>query len=518
MKTTVKIFAAVLFAAGATFAISSALAQVSTDPTPSFEVAQTSGPQIGICADLDCKNMEDCIGMGSGQCNSTWNSAVTVNPAVVEQNESIQVTLFASDVSGVETVIANMKNASDNNVGSVQLYDDGSHGDGTNNDGMYGGTWNVGDNVDGTYHLSIYMQDLLKNESTQDQGTFSIGDPPCTQDTDCDTGQVCCVGSGLCGINTCSVDTDCNDNNSGTTDACMTSACPSYCSNTAITTCDDGSDDFCPSTCTNPPDTDCFDTSPPDVSFVDPPTNEYEITTDTYEVLVEAIDNESDIASVTFLLDGTVMDQQLEVGGDGYYHWIWDLAGIPNSPPSYILEARATNGVGIDGLASRTVVVNRQVSNQAPTATITSPANGATVSGMINVTVDATDDTAVTEVRLFHASAGLLGTASASTPSVTVTFGWNADNTATAYVESGISSYAFEPQKGTFPFIPIAYAAEEFGCTTTTTTTNYNQEIYARAYDAESLWGESAHVTVITPITTTTTTCTGTTSGSGTSG
>jgi len=508
MKTTVKFLAVLFFVAGMTLVISSAIAQVTTDPTPSFEVAQTGGPQIGICADSDCKNMEDCVGVSTGQCNSTWNSAVTVNPAVVERNESIQVTLFASDVSGVEKVIANMKNESGENVGSVQLYDDGSHGDGANNDGMYGGTWNVGNSEDGTYNLSIYMQDRLENESTQEQGAFSIGDPPCTQDTDCDIGQVCCTGSGLCGINTCAVDADCDDDNPGTTDMCMTSACPSYCSNTAITECDDGSDGFCPSICTNPPDTNCFDTTPPTVSFIDPPTNEYEITTDTYEVLVDAIDNESDVAGVVFILDGTAMETQIEVGGDGYYHWIWDLSGVPNSPPSYTLEARATNGVGIDGLASRTVVVNRPVSNEAPTAAITSPADGATVSGTINVTVDATDDTAVIEVRLFHANAGLLGTASASTPSITATFGWNADNTATAYVESGIASYAFEPKKSIFPFIPVAHAAVGDGCTTTTTTTNYNQEIYARAYDADSLWGESTHVTVTTPITTTSTTCT----------
>lgn len=502
MKKTVKILTVLFFVAGITFVVSSAIAQVSTDPTPSFEVAQTSGPQIGICADSDCNSREDCVGMSDRQCNSTWNSSVTVSPAVVEQNEPIQVTLFATDVSGVETVIANVKDASGEGAGSVQLYDDGSHGDGASNDGMYGGAWNVGDGEAGTYNLSIVMQDRLENESTQDQGSFSIEDPLNTGEPECDTGQVYCAGSGLCAVNTCSVDADCDDSKSGTTDTCETSVCPSYCSNTAITACDDGSDGFCPGTCSNPPDTNCFDTSPPTVSFIDPSMNEYEITTDTYDVLVEANDNESDIASVVFLVNGTIMERQIETGADGRYHWIWDLSGVQDSPPSYTLEARATNGIGLDGLASRTVVVNRFVPNEAPTATITAPIDGATVSGATDFTVAATDDIAVTEIRFYHAIAGLLRTVSAFTPTPTATFRWDADSTATAiaYLESGVASYAFEPKKSIFPFIPVANA-QVSACTLTAMTTNYDQELYARVYDAEGLWGESVHITVITPIT-----------------
>ena len=71
---------------------------------------------------------------------------------------------------------------------------------------------------------------------------------------------------------------------------------------------------------------------------------------------------------------------------------------------------------------------------------------------------------------------------------------------AEAYVVSCIAFYAFEPKKSIFPFIPVAHA-QVTACTLTAITTNYDQELYARAYDAEGLWGESVHVTVITPIT-----------------
>jgi len=510
MKTTVKILSVGLFLAGGALVISSAFAAAPIDPTPSFEVAQTSGPQIGVCADSDCKSVEDCTGMSFGQCNSTWDSAVTVSPALVTQNEPVQITLYASDVSGVKEVIANIKSESKGGVGSVQLYDDGNHGDGNKGDDMYGNTWNVGNNEEGDYTLDINLTDRLKNASIyENQGTFHIGNPSCSQDTDCAAGEVCCTGSGLCGTDACSVDADCDDSNSGTTDTCATSECPSSCSNIAITECDDGSDGFCPSACTNPPDTNCFDTTPPTVNFIDPQLNEDEITTDTYEVLVEAVDDESDIASVTFLFEGTVMEQQIAAGADGYYHWIWDLASVPNSPPFYKLEARATNGVGIDGLDSRFVKINRPVSNnKAPTATITSPKEGDIVSGVATVIVDATDDTSVAEVRLFHIKAGLIGSETTSGMAVTANIKWDADSTAIAYAASGVASYAFEPKKSIFPFIPVAHAQlVEPKCETITTTTDYKQEIYARAYDEEKLWGESVHVTVITPIKTTSTIC-----------
>src|SRR5207249_8532443 len=98
----------------------------------------------------------------------------------------------------------------------------------------------------------------------------------------------------------------------------------------------------------------------------------------------------------------------------------WDTAAYANG--SYILQARAYDAAGNVG-ASATVSVSVQngvPDLTAPTAQVTSPANGSAVTGVGNIDVSAVDNVGVTKVECYI-NATLVGTS----PTAPATFTWN---------------------------------------------------------------------------------------------
>ena len=98
----------------------------------------------------------------------------------------------------------------------------------------------------------------------------------------------------------------------------------------------------------------------------------------------------------------------------------WDTAAYANG--SYTLQARAYDAAGNVG-ASATVSVSVQngvPDLTAPTAQVTSPANGSTVTGVANIDVSAVDNVGVTKVECY-----INGTLVGTSPTAPATFPWN---------------------------------------------------------------------------------------------
>jgi hypothetical protein len=98
----------------------------------------------------------------------------------------------------------------------------------------------------------------------------------------------------------------------------------------------------------------------------------------------------------------------------------WNTSAYPNG--SYSIEARAFDAAGNVGKSSTdTVSVQNTVADAtAPTADVTAPASGSTVSGTISVSVSGTDNVGVTKVEWY-----LNGTMAGSANSTSAVFSWN---------------------------------------------------------------------------------------------
>jgi len=86
------------------------------------------------------------------------------------------------------------------------------------------------------------------------------------------------------------------------------------------------------------------------------------------------------------------------------YSYAWNTTGVTNG--SYSLTAKAYDAAGnVTTSSAVTVTVNNTVApppdTTPPTASITAPASGATISGTPNVTVSASDGVGVTKVELY---------------------------------------------------------------------------------------------------------------------
>ena len=88
----------------------------------------------------------------------------------------------------------------------------------------------------------------------------------------------------------------------------------------------------------------------------------------------------------------------------------WATSGcVPDGPQT--LVAKAYDAAGNFGSNTITVTVNNNGDTTPPTVNITSPANGATVSGTVTINATATDNVGVTKVEFYSAGGGyLIGT------------------------------------------------------------------------------------------------------------
>lgn len=127
-----------------------------------------------------------------------------------------------------------------------------------------------------------------------------------------------------------------------------------------------------------------------------------------------ADDVDATVISVQFLLDGLPLGAAVTAAP---YHMNWDSTTVPNG--SHTLAATATNDAGQSTTsAAVTVTVSNNVAPPPPTVAITTPVDGATLTGVVTVTATAAEAEAsgnVTSVR-FMLDGAPLGTALIAAP------------------------------------------------------------------------------------------------------
>jgi hypothetical protein len=116
----------------------------------------------------------------------------------------------------------------------------------------------------------------------------------------------------------------------------------------------------------------------------------------TVELTADASDNVG-VARVDFFVNGTLLGTDTAAP----YALSWDTTGVLDD--AYELSIRvydATGNVSTDSVL--VYVVNGRADTQAPAASITAPASGATVSGTVSITASATDNVGVDRVEFFR--------------------------------------------------------------------------------------------------------------------
>jgi len=157
----------------------------------------------------------------------------------------------------------------------------------------------------------------------------------------------------------------------------------------------------------SPPDT------PPTVSITSP--DDGATVSGSITIQVDATDTEdaAGTLAVEVSIDGGATYFDITANWDGtnyYYDWnttATDVEGNPLYPDgSHTIDARATDSANNTTNAAQITVTVDNV-DDPPTVAITSPVNGDTVSGTIEVTADATDDKGVTQVEFFVGDASI---------------------------------------------------------------------------------------------------------------
>ena len=151
------------------------------------------------------------------------------------------------------------------------------------------------------------------------------------------------------------------------------------------------------------------DTTAPTVSITSPTGGSV---SGTVSVTANASDNVG-VSRVEFYVNGALQATDTATP----YLYSWNTAGLASG--SYTLTAKAydaANNVGQSGSVSVTLVND----TTAPTATLSAPANGATVSGTLSVTASATDNVGVSKIEIYEN--GVLKSAGNVSP---FTYSWN---------------------------------------------------------------------------------------------
>jgi hypothetical protein len=134
------------------------------------------------------------------------------------------------------------------------------------------------------------------------------------------------------------------------------------------------------------------DMSPPAVSFLSP-ANAATVS-GSVSVAVSASDNMA-VTSVAVAIDGSPVTSFVAAP----YTFGWDTFSI--SDGTHTLSAVATDGAGNSATSTISVTVRNFVDDTAPSVSVTSPSDGAKVSGTVTVSVSAADDTKVVRVELY---------------------------------------------------------------------------------------------------------------------
>jgi thermitase len=119
-------------------------------------------------------------------------------------------------------------------------------------------------------------------------------------------------------------------------------------------------------------------------------------------VLIQAsASDDKGVSKVDFFIDAAL----LATDSTAPYECSWNTATVADG--SHTIAARATDTIGQESTDSITVSVDNV--DEPPAVSITSPPNGATVSGTISITASASDDKGVSQVE-FYIDAALLAT------------------------------------------------------------------------------------------------------------
>ncbi|MCM0083348.1 Ig-like domain-containing protein [Geomonas sp. Red32] len=151
------------------------------------------------------------------------------------------------------------------------------------------------------------------------------------------------------------------------------------------------------------------DTTAPSVSFTSP-SNGGSVT-GVVQLTASASDNVG-VTKVEFYVNGALQATDTSTP----YVYNWDTSAL--SAGSYTLTAKAYDAANNAGQSS--ISVNVVKDTTAPSATISAPASGATVSGTATITASATDNIGVTKIEIYEN--GVLKTAGSVSP---LTYSWN---------------------------------------------------------------------------------------------
>jgi hypothetical protein len=151
-----------------------------------------------------------------------------------------------------------------------------------------------------------------------------------------------------------------------------------------------------PGITTVPPPPPPTDTTPPSVSITAPTDGSTQ--TAAFTVTVTATDNVA-VAGVKLFIDGNQWQTEIT---SSPYTWTVNPAGLTNANHTLLAQARDTNNNVASSAQISFTVNNPPVSGdtQAPTVTIDSPANGATVTGNTPILFTATDNVDVDWVQV----------------------------------------------------------------------------------------------------------------------
>ncbi|HEX6177008.1 MAG TPA: Ig-like domain-containing protein [Thermoanaerobaculia bacterium] len=145
------------------------------------------------------------------------------------------------------------------------------------------------------------------------------------------------------------------------------------------------------------------DTTPPSVAVQSPA---HGATVAGIVDIVAVASDDTGVATVRFFVDGVALGSELDIAP---YVIEWNTTAAANSV--HVLEAEARDAAGN---TSRSAAVQVMVSNVIPDRTppnvaVTSPVNGAAVSGTIEIAAGASDDVGVAGVRFFIGGAAIGG-------------------------------------------------------------------------------------------------------------
>ncbi|WP_375764763.1 Ig-like domain-containing protein [Archangium gephyra] len=148
----------------------------------------------------------------------------------------------------------------------------------------------------------------------------------------------------------------------------------------------------------------------------------------TVTLSANATDASSSVSKVEFLVDGTLLGTDTSWP----YSFAWNSLTVVGG--SHTLTARATDS---QGNVATSTPVSVLVDNAAPAVALTSPASGATLSGVLSLQADATDDVGVTRVE-FLMDGALVGS------DTTAPFGLDWDSGATADGSHTLTARAYD--------------------------------------------------------------------------